>query len=293
MSTVHYTLIRRTTLLVLAIALIGAAAVQAQPRSSKAVAMLHRVVSVDGPTNVNLVVGQLPDTLARQMPLPSNSEILGSLVYPTRTKVYLSANQSVNDVNSFYASKLSSDGWLPIRQWDWGFEAAGEQKAAVFCRGEQGSWMELTATAWDPTTTDVRMTVHAAQGQSPCARRDEAIVGAPPIPILLLPSGTEVINQVDTTPSMRMRPRREEAPGFYQSSILFHSTDEPKNLSAHFETMLEEAGWKISGRQDTPEGAWSQWRLRRPDMQYEGHLIVSRIDDSNRRLALVALTERP
>jgi hypothetical protein len=293
MPTVYSTLIRRTTLLVLAIALVGAAALQAQPRSPKAVAMLHRVVSVDGPDNVSLVVGQLPDTLARQMPLPADSEILGSLVYPKRTKVYLSANQSVNEINSFYASELSGAGWLPIRQWDWGFEAAGEQKAAVFCQGEAGSWIELTATAWDPKTTDVRMTVHTAQGQSPCARREAAIVGAPPIPILLLPSGAEVINQVDTTPSMRMRPRREEAPGFYQSSILFRSTDEPGNLSAHFETILENAGWKIAGRQDTPEGAWSKWRLRRPDMQYEGHLIVSRIDDSNRRLALVALTERP
>jgi hypothetical protein len=108
-------------------------------RESLLFALAKRLLSGSEPNDVQLLVGELPENLPVELPLPQNHQLLGSLILPQRRiKVVFDTEDNPEQVLRFYRSTLLPQGWQELESLS---NAGGFQQTMtnerLFCRGEQ------------------------------------------------------------------------------------------------------------------------------------------------------------
>ncbi|NJN92014.1 MAG: hypothetical protein HC878_17705 [Leptolyngbyaceae cyanobacterium SL_5_14] len=94
----------------------------AQPAPENEAALLQEMLraryALDGQEDVQILVGQLPDSLPADLPLPEEAQIIGSVVNPGSvaggsgsTEILLRVNQSPEEIYSLYQQQLPGRGW--------------------------------------------------------------------------------------------------------------------------------------------------------------------------------------
>ena len=214
-----------------------------------------------------LLVGQLPDHLPFEMPIPAGARIIGSLASDAQhMDIVLDAPLSREQVSAFYQERMRGAGWSEVEQPAasmGGFApASGPAHARLsrrigsgfFCKGPNGPSLQVLVQAEQAGFSDVRLNLNLDPHNSLCAQQRHWIgaAGAGPLVPQLTPSAGA-----------------QQWPGgggggsdqFYSSATLEADAD-IATLSAHYAGQLEQGGWtRLDAGQSGPS-AWHTWMLQ-------------------------------
>lgn len=159
--------------------------------------LTHRLLSSPYPgglaEDVQILVGELPASLAIELPLPEGAGVIGSLVRADQSvQVVLDVDQPADTVVAFYRAQLEPAGWhefhWPMRPGGFGF--GSEAATVTFCQSRRGPSLTVAVLEAEGAPTDVRLNLQIDPRHSPCA-----MLGRPygpmtsPIPNLRAPAG--------------------------------------------------------------------------------------------------------
>jgi hypothetical protein len=218
-------------------------------------------------TDVTLLPGVVPDTVAFVPPVPPDGRLLGSLIRPgvprapaTTTgeyvEVLLEAPAAPPDLLAFYDAALVAQGFAvaPIfgRQGPGGFlPNPGWVQSPLYCRTEDGPAVTIAIFAADARPADVRVRAEAAPFP-PCAGSGPGVLRPPAeivqLPLLVPPPQTQV------TPG-------SSGAGVRGMEALAETTLSAADLEAFYAAQLEAAGWILRERGGDGPTVWSTWLM--------------------------------
>lgn len=207
-----------------------------------------------------LYVGELPEGMTFEIPMPEAVSLVGSLERQSRRRgqeieVVLDSALDPGEAREAFGSALEEAGWEK-RENAWregGFEIGPFVIPDLFCKGERGPALHLTTNEVtlneEGFLTDVRLRVSVEEGRnSPCFQRgrrapfEEEII----IPALKPPPGAREIFG-----SGRGGYRDPEGEA---SSVALRTELGIGRLTEHYTAQLEEAGWTPAGGEETDGG---------------------------------------
>lgn len=247
--------------------------------------MIVRLVTFPGDprvSNPQVLVGQIPEGLPEEIPLPEQSRVLGTLIRgPENASIVIDANQPPAQVLDFYRQRMKAVGWqeleLPMGPRHGGFvhdsRALAFEARATFCRSSRGPSFTVMAfpRATDENTSDVRLELDA-EGQ--CAQQSRMRRMHQPmmhdiIPRLIPPEGA-----------------RQQGGGgssggdnTYSSATLALDKDVAiVALASHYITQLERGGWTRIDTGNSSLFAWSTWTFHDEDNEpWLGSFIIFKL----------------
>lgn len=228
--------------------------------------------------NPRLLVGQIPQGLPEEIPLPEQSRVLGTLIRGQEdATIVIDADATPQQLLDFYRQRLKTAGWqeleLPIGPQQGGFvhSSFAFNFSATFCRGSHGPSLSISAfpKAGDGTTTDARLELDAT-GQQCMQQQKMSRIRQPAMYDLIprLTSPSDAKQQSDGGGS--------GGDSVFSCATLVMSKDmEIGELVAHYNTQLESSGWT---RNDVGSGgpfAWSTWSFRDEDNElWHGSFLI-------------------
>lgn len=244
--------------------------------------------------NPQLFVGELPQPLPVEIPLPENSHVLGSLARnPQQFEMVLDSELKPEDVTAFYKERLSTLGWSeldwPPRAMRGGFTTPavlGLENSVQFCRGTRGPGLRLMALPGKEGGTDVRLSLDIGES-SPCAQQAHMrkmqgmATGAMTrafLPKLVPPEGAQ-----QTVRGMSLNINEAS------SSASVQTDSGMEMLVRHYTAQLEKGGWKRTNEGVSGPLAWNSWSFEDEEHeQWQGlFFLVKRQDVENQYFLLV------
>ncbi len=121
----------------------------------------------------DIFIGEVPDALPVDVPLPPNTDVVGTLLYgEKRAEIVLEAQNTSVSMTNFFETQL--EGWRRVRlppDQNRGFISAAESSSAYFCRGEDTSLG--VGTFQKDTLTEVRLGLSVEEGYSVCSEEEK------------------------------------------------------------------------------------------------------------------------
>lgn len=230
-------------------------------------------------SNPHVLIGQIPEGLPFELPLPPDSIILGTLIRgPESARIILNVDQPPGLVVAWYREHMKEAGVqeleMPGVAQRSGFTqtgiAAGMQ--ATFCYGSRGPSLMVNALSRDKdeAKADVRLELDI-QGMA-CKyfakNRMQRPLFASLLPQLAPPpSSTQRIDSVGSSSTF-------DSVNSIATLILENGMSVVE-LASHYNTQLESSGWS---REDAGSGgpfAWSTWLFRDEDNElWHGSFLI-------------------
>jgi hypothetical protein len=224
----------------------------------------------DGPTEVRLLAGRLPESFAPDIPVPADWHVVGSALYsrggrPTVMEAVVDAPHSFAELIAAFQSAVEAVGWTvlePAGPMHGGFVSANVGEGRAFRRSEKGPILLIRGVSRQGMTTDVRVRLDwdaaASLSRTPLMRPD----GAERVPSLSAPAGTRLRRQHGGGGS-----------GHWTAESTIETDRSVGETEAHFAEQLARAGWsRLRGSVDGTVG-WSSWQLP-GDGNWHGLLLV-------------------
>jgi hypothetical protein len=224
----------------------------------------------EGEIATQLFVGELPDGLGTDVPLPAGARLVGSRLQ--RLAGRLASMEAVLDVDGepsaildAYDDSARTFGWVPFTGFGpqhGGFVSVGMVDGRMSRRGSEGPMLMTSAMARDGAPVDVRL------------RLDWEIVRHMPEGPRGMPPGAELLPTLRAPSGVTMRGVSSSGgDGRWTSEATAQTDRSCAELDEHFSTQLVQAGWERSGGGSDDELAWSAWALPRAD-GWRGMLLV-------------------
>lgn len=217
--------------------------------------------------NPQVLVGELPQSLPVEIPLPERSRVVGTLIRgPQYATSIVDVELPTEQVLKFYRERMQAAGWQEAEflkgRHPGGFTSPGLPDAmTTFCRGSRGPGLTVNAYARGNTSTDLRLNIDLS-GQL-CAQ--QARMGK------MIGRGTtmhQMIPQLDPPPGGRQLPSGAGGgiDSFHMNASLeFNVPIDLAKLAAHYTAQLEHAEWtRDEGGQSGPI-VWNTWSFRDED----------------------------
>ncbi len=213
----------------------------------------------EGSPSVELLVGQLPESLAPEFPPPPVAELLGCALHsrrgqPTSLEAIFDTENDPEVLMSSYERDLAKGGWTAFERFagmGGGFVPEGIGLGRSFRRGDKGPVLMVAIRSGEGLAAEIRLRLDwEIIRHLPEMERHGRPEGAERMPALRPPAG------------MPMRGSGGGGGGGSWHSEASVETDRPVvELQAHFDQQLDRAGWKrIAGSADNVVG-WSSWQL--------------------------------
>lgn len=246
---------------------------------------------------VQILEGRLPERLPVSLPLPEQTQVLGSVVGPKQdVQILLDVGQSPEQVVAFYREQLLASGWRkpesePLQFSERGFmqtrpedglesvdlatplvaEQNGEitraRRTEVFCKGSEGPlYIEVSPMLKAPT--DVRLNLYFSSFNAYCSSNRMNEMWEVQLPPLKPPPNTKV--------EMRGgRPSND----YQESRAVLETRLDAQALAAHYATQLERAGWKRRDAGQSQLSNWSNWLLKdKKGQSWQGVLHLIKVE---------------
>ncbi len=258
-------------------------------------------------SGVQILERRLPPRLPVELPLPDQTQVLGSVVGPKEdVQILLDVGQSPEQVIAFYRERLLAAGWRkperePLRFSSGGFvqtrpenglEVEFETSAVrvedgdrtrvigndVFCKGSFGPlFIEARPTPKAPTA--VRLNLYLSSFNSMCSPNAINEVEVP-LPTLTPPSNTKV--------------SLGGGGGSYddwESRAMLETKLDVQALAAHYTAQLQRVGWTQRDNGHSELATWSNWLLKdKKGQSWQGMLNLVKVEGkTNQYLASVRL----
>ena len=236
---------------------------------------------------VIILPGELPSNLSVDVPIPSDTKVIGSLIRSEdtykRVKIILDVPMEPNEVIEFYRDSLKNAGWNETEGFyhheESGFMSTTPE-AVIFCRYEgKGPSLQITAhtlATEEGNVSDVRLDLDTDPGTGLCTERfygpswdDRAEI----LPPLKPPEGA----------ILRSR-GSGGGEGQWQAEATIETELNVSELSTHYQEQLMNAGWALKEDGMTASFAWSTWTFNDElDDPWFGLLLVSEAGRENTR----------
>jgi hypothetical protein len=214
--------------------------------------------------NPRLFLGQIPENLPVEVPLPEQSHVLGTLARSEeQVEIVLTSDLQPDEILRFYRERLTPLGWNELEESDLhhrgGFlhRNVDPSNHVTFCQSAQSAALTLNIMQMEGTTTDVRLTLNLDDESNPCS------------------------------PQQTRRHRHMRHPGFYeviptlsppagarqQGGGGSSGTDEASTsaklkthltidvLLKHYTNQLSQAGWTQTAEGVSGPLAWNTWKF--------------------------------
>ncbi len=236
---------------------------------------------------VVILPGELPSNLSVEVPIPSDTDVIGSLIRSEgtykRVKIILDVPMEPNEVIEFYRDSLKNAGWNETEGFypheESGFVSTTPEDV-IFCRYEgKGPSLQITADSLateEGNVSDVRLDLDTDPGTGLCTERfygpswdDRAEI----LPPLKPPEGA----------ILRSR-GSGGGEGRWQSEATIETEQNVSELSTHYQEQLLGAGWALKEDGMTASFAWSTWIFNDElDDPWSGLLLISEAGRENKR----------
>lgn len=260
-------------------------------------------------SGVQILEGRLPERLPVELPLPEQTQILGSVVGPKEdVQILLDVEQSVEQVVAFYRERLLAAGWRKPepetkRLSERGFvqtrpenefeivdfstplvvvengDITRARRTDVFCKGSFGP-LFIEARPMLKAPTDVRLNLYLSSFNSYCSSNHTNERWEVPLPPLTPPSNTKV----------ELRGSRGSN-DYYDSMAMLETELDVQALAAHYTAQLQRVGWTQRDSGQSSLSAWSNWLLKdKQGQSWQGMLNLSQVEGkANQYFASVRL----
>jgi hypothetical protein len=222
-----------------------------------------------------LFVGTIPEHLQVELPVPEQTEVLGTLARNASTlDMVLDSQLSAEEVQSFYRMRLTALGWLEpdehLAYHPGGFthhpgpppQMPGVlPRVITFCHDSSGAGLTVIVHPLDDHTTRVRVELALESYRNRCrelAQRRLRGQGMMPrvIPLLAPPPGAQQESQA--------------AFGGYHgvfSAALLTTTLGLEAVAVHYADQLRRAGWTQTDQNTRGILAWQTWQFTSEEQQ--------------------------
>jgi hypothetical protein len=214
--------------------------------------------------NPHVLIGELPQHLPVEIPLPEGRRVVGTLIRGSQhaTSV-VDVDLPMEQVLKFYRERMQAAGWQELEflrgRRPGGFTSpAMPDTMTTFCRGSRGPGLRVNAYARGNTSTDLRLDIDLP-GQL-CAQ--QARMGK------MMGRGTamhEMIPRLDPPPGGRQMPSGGGGgiDSFHMNASLeLNAPIDLTKLAAHYAAQLERAGWTRDEVGQSGPIIWNTWSFR-------------------------------
>ncbi len=238
----------------------------------------------DGPGEIDLLVGRLPDPLPFDVPLPERSRIAGSAVSADYVNIVLDVDMSPEEARSFYQERMPAAGWTESEPFDHGqggFISARPNIPLTFCRGARDPWVAIRIGPGHDGVTDVRVDLNLDARYSPyAARRGRRAPLFSRIPTLAPPPGAR-----QNSEGASAGDDRAHATALLETDLALPA------VAAHYSAHLEGSGWARRDEGASGPGAWSLWTFQDEDGDdWRGEFIILKDREPRQYFLLVRVT---
>jgi hypothetical protein len=205
-----------------------------------------------------LIIGKLPDNLFIQIPQPSKSQILGTMIRGKSSyQIELNAPQSATEVKSFYQTQLTAAGWKNsqiISPPKPAFVTSENQsnENLGFCNSEKGALVHLKFNQYEDNSTEISLFLN--QVKQPNFSCPQSNIGLPfaHIPSLKPPANTKV------TPRLtgNISPQTSNSVATLESNLTI------EQLNQHYMNQMQQAGWTKTGDTKNAQTIFSIWGFK-------------------------------
>lgn len=260
-------------------------------------------------SGVQILEGRLPLRLPVELPLPDQTQVLGSVVGPKEdVQILLDVGQSPEQVVAFYRERLLAAGWTkpepePKRFSSIGFVQTRPEnglesvdfatpmvvaengditragRTDVFCKGSYGP-LFIKARPMPQAPTDVRLNLYLSSFNSYCSLNRINEMREVPLPPLTPPSNTKV--------ELRDGGGSND---YWQSMAMLETELDVQALAAHYTAQLQRVGWTRRDSSQSELAAWSNWLLKdKKGQSWQGMLNLIKVEGkANQYFASVRL----
>lgn len=226
--------------------------------------LMRGMLSLSSDTKV--IVGKLPEKMPVKLPIPSESQIVGSTTDDKGSiRIVLETPQPVETVSDFYKLNLENSGWVRPRFYSFyggGFIANKSelQGHTTFCNNIKSMSLALNIQEIKTTSTSVKLSLnkldkideeevrthHVCQSSETINIYENRVS----FPVLIPPPNTEVF-------------KKERNYGNSNDSLVILKTKlDAKTLASHYSPQLEKAGWKKIDSGESDSYIWSTWTFK-------------------------------
>jgi hypothetical protein len=236
---------------------------------------------------VVILSGELPSNLSVEVPIPSDAEVIGSLIRSDgtykRVEIILDVPMEPNEVIVFYRDSLKNAGWNETEGF-YHHEKSGfmstTPEGVIFCQYEgKGPSLQITADSLateEGNVSDVRLDLDTDPGTGLCTERfygpswdDRAEI----LPPLKPPEGAILGSRGSGG-----------GEGRWQSEATIETELNVSELSTHYQEQLMKAGWALKEDGMSASSAWSTWTFNDEfDDPWFGLLLISDTGRENKR----------
>jgi hypothetical protein len=210
------------------------------------------------PESVQLLVGRLPNQLPVEVPLPENSQIIGSYVNLDwhNISIEFDTDLSPESILNFYRERLLSSGWhspeIPTRPLG-GFHVKESTNRALFCRSHRGPVLSIYVSTVQNPLTQVSLNINSDPNNISCVKLSRS---------RNLYEGYELIPNL--TPPVNGKHFGQQSGGGgdnANSRAMLETNLDLLSVMVHYQTQLEEVGWACFEQGHGESLAWSTWRF--------------------------------
>lgn len=216
--------------------------------------------------NPRLLVGQLPEALPFDLPLPADCRLLGSLQRSaSHIEVIFDSSLPEQEVIAFYQERMTAAGWQEeepfpgMRQGGFvhtRFAGIGGAMSHWY-QGAHGPTVHAQAFSGQGGRTDVRLNLDLSGRSSPARRarqeRRHRMIDEF-LPPLQPPTG-----------AAQMGGGGGGGSDSYYSSATLETTADLTTLTTHYSSQLEQAGWTRTDAGQSGPVAWHTWTFQDED----------------------------
>jgi len=241
------------------------------------------------PGEVELLPGTLPDYFTVPFAMPEGARLLGSLIRPYETTIFLQTDTSAEEVARFYHDHFRQAGWRTQTWPRWGFVSAAEAYPNLYCSPAGGKWVNVMSSNQRGELTDVRLTINGIAGErTPCETEtlSDRPLDLPPMPLLTLPSNIYAASIGSGSGLTGM----DEV----QASAAFQTDESLSELMQHFAPQLEQAGWEQTQAGETGPLFWRTYAVQDDrGRAWQGQFVLTRLPNQDRVTAFVLASKMP
>lgn len=263
--------------------------------------LLGYIAAPYAPTGpVKVYVGQLPEEVPFDLPLPENSRVVGSIISqtggPAYTQLYLASDLPAEDLITYFQETLPTQEWDLINSNPGGPRGFNAQAVmnAQFCFQGDEAFIDMTAFGSDEGQTRVFAYVALEDAMYPCNQNPQAAPTDDPylmLPNLETPEGVEIATNYGGGGG--------GGGGFgfrtASTSTFLRSELTATEIIALYNPQLEAQGWTLVSNSDSPALAGSTWTLTDEDGDIWGAIFSIQASPSQENLyyAEVLIVEGP
>jgi hypothetical protein len=223
-----------------------------------------------------LFVGKIPENLPLELPVPEQTEVLGTLARNASTvDIVLESTLTAKEIQSFYRTRLTALGWQEPDE-DLPYHPGGFVRhpgpppqmpdsflrhTITFCHDASGAGLAITVFPQEDHTTRVRLELALERYRNRCAelaRIRQQAQGMMPklIPYLFPPPGAQ-------------QHSRSSGGGWREvdRAAVLTTTLGLQDVAEHYGEQLHRAGWTQTGQGVSGPLAWQTWHCISDEQQ--------------------------